>query len=148
LLKNDIPAPSPEKLELGKTPPRTVSFLTPEEITKLIKAAQDEKNPLVRQRNLAIIHVLFGSGLRVSELTNLQKSNLNLPSNQFWIIGKGNKARAAFLTKDAIQALEKYFELRQDDSPYVFVSHSNNSAGKPLTRVMVESIVRNLARKA
>ncbi len=148
LLKNDVETISPEKLELGKNPPRTINFLTLEEIQKLKKQALSEKKEILKYRNVSILEVLFGSGLRVSELINLKKENIDLEKKQFRVIWKGNKLRATFFTDEWLKFIKEYFKLRQDSSPFVFVSHSNNSSGKPLTRVMVENIVRNYAKAA
>ena len=148
LLKNDVDTISPEKLELAKNPPRTINFLTMQEVEKLKKQALAEKKEILKYRNAAILEVLFGSGLRVSELINLKKENIDLDKKQFRVIWKGNKLRATFFTIEWLEFIKKYFQLRNDESPFVFISHSNNSLGKPLTRVMVENIVRNYAKAA
>ena len=88
-LKHDIDVLSPDKLELGKIAPRVVSFLTDEEIAQLMAMpAMYEKKRLKRARDEAILHTLFGTGLRVSELVSLKKTDIKLDSNQFRVIGK------------------------------------------------------------
>jgi site-specific recombinase XerD len=60
LAKNDIPAISPEKLELAKTPPRVVNYLSEEEIEKILKAPlQIEKKSLKTLRDEAILLILY-----------------------------------------------------------------------------------------
>lgn len=76
-LKNEIDVLSPDKLELAKTPPRHVEFLTEKEIHLLLKAPKErEKNTLKRARDEAILHTLYGSGVRVSELIHLKTTHL------------------------------------------------------------------------
>ena len=88
-LKHDLDVISPDKLELGKVLPRVVSFLEDDEIhTLLAMPVMYEKKELKRLRDEAILYMLYGTGLRVSELGNLKKNDMKLDSNQFRVIGK------------------------------------------------------------
>lgn len=88
-LKHDLDVIAPEKLELGKIPPRVVSFLEDEEIEHLMAMpVLHEKKPLKRARDEAILNTLYGTGLRVSELVSLQRSDIKIDTNQFRVIGK------------------------------------------------------------
>ncbi len=138
-----------EELELSKIEPRKITFLTEEELKKLLSMPEKfEKNELKKYRDLAILHVLYGSWLRVSELINLKKEQVMFETNQLTIIWKGRKQRAVFLTKQAQEYLKKYFNLRNDNSDYVFISLSNNSYWKPLTRMAVDLLVREYSSLA
>ena len=149
LLKNDIDCMSPDKLELAKTPPREVSFLDEDEIVAILKAPEEEnKNRVQQARDLAILHFLYGTGLRVSELVALQKKDIKIDSNQFYVIGKGSKMRAIFATKQARTALTNYLNQRSEDSEYLFTSLSSNSLGNPLSKNAIEELVRKYAAKA
>jgi site-specific recombinase XerD len=149
LLKNDIDCISPDKLELAKTPPREVSFLDEEEIAAILEAPKAENKNLEQQvRDLAILQFLYGTGLRVSELVALQKKDIKLDSNQFYVIGKGSKMRAVFATKQARKALETYLNQKTEESPYLFTSLSGNSLGNALSKNAVEDIVKKYAKKA
>ena len=89
LLKNEIDCISPEKLELAKIPQREVSYLQENEIEAILNAPLFyEKNPLEQARDQLILQVLYGTGLRVSELTSLMRENLILGEKQFSIRGK------------------------------------------------------------
>ncbi len=128
LLKNDIDCISPDKLELAKVPPREVSFLNDEEITKIIDAPQVwNKNSIQQSRDEAILQFLYGTGLRVSELAMLRKKDIKIDSNQFYVIGKGSKMRAVFTTKQARASLKKYLDIKNDNGEYLFTSLSGNS---------------------
>jgi site-specific recombinase XerD len=149
LLKNDIDCISPDKLELAKTPPREVSFLDEEEIDAILKAPEGEtKNSVQQARDIAILQFLYGTGLRVSELVALQKKDIKIDSNQFYVIGKGSKMRAIFATKQARKALENYLKQRNEDSLYLFTSLSGNSLGNALSKNAVEEIVKKYAQRA
>lgn len=126
-LKHDIDVISPDKLELGKTPPRVVSFLDESEVELILSmpAQWETKNDLKRLRDEAILLVLYGTGLRVSELISLQRSDIKFNSNQFRVVGKGQKMRSVFFTKRAREKLEEYLGARSDESPHLFINLSN-----------------------
>lgn len=87
LTKNDIDVISHEKLEIAKTPPREVNFLKEKEIEILLKSPESfEKNPIKKLRDIAILHVLYGSGLRVTELITLQAKDIDFETGQFWVV--------------------------------------------------------------
>ncbi|HCY21663.1 TPA: hypothetical protein DIC40_07645 [Patescibacteria group bacterium] len=90
ILKNDIDCMSPDKLELAKTPPREVNYLDEDEILKILEAPGKLANKNVEQqtRDIAILYMLYGTGLRVTELIKLKKTDIKIDSNQFSVIGK------------------------------------------------------------
>lgn len=142
-LKNDIDCISPDKLELAKMPTREINFLTQEEIDKILSAPLEyEKDDLKRKRDFAILQVLYSTGLRVTELVSLTRSQINTETNQFSVMWKGSKIRAIFLTDKAKQALVQYLLTRNDTSEYLFVSQSPNSRGQQLSRNSIEEIVK------
>jgi integrase/recombinase XerD len=149
LHKNDIKTFPIEKLELSKLDPRVVSFLTKEEVEKILFMPEKfEKNELKKYRDLTILHILYGSWLRVSELISLKKQQISLNNNQITIVWKWRKERAVFISKKAMEYLKIYLKLRKDDSDYVIISLSRNSFWKPLSRVSVETLVRDYASLA
>lgn len=115
LAKRDIKALAPEKIELAKESSREVSFLEGAELARLLMAPK-------KSRDRAILTVLFSTGLRVSELINLDKSNINLERGEFYIRGKGGKIRPVFLSEIAKEALQRYLDKRNDTSLALFVS--------------------------
>ena len=142
-LKNDVDCIAPTKLDLAKMPTREVNFLTENEVQDLLQAPLHyENNELKMTRDYAILNVLYSTGLRVSELISLKKSQLDTWSNQFSVMWKWSKIRAIFLTDLARSALDNYLSMRTDDSEYLFVSMSSNSMWKPLSRNSVEALVK------
>jgi len=143
LIKNDFAVISPEKLELSKTEPREVHYLSEEEVDILMSMpAKHNKDPLIYARDESILWFLYGTGLRVSELISLERSNIRSDSKQFSIVGKGSKLRSVFMSQQARDKLVTYLKMRTDDSDYLFVSLSNNSYGQWLTRNSIEDIVK------
>lgn len=101
-------------------------------------------------RNKAMLEVLYGCGLRVSELIGLKISNLHLEVEFIKIEGKGNKERLIPIGNQAIKYLKIYLEevrpnlpIKSGSEDYVFL----NRRGAPLTRVMVFIIIKDLAAK-
>jgi len=122
LAKIDIKSLSAEKVELAKQEGREVSFLTMEELDRLLVAPSlYEKNNLKRMRDEAILHTLFSTGLRVSELTNLNRDQVDLERGEFSVRGKGSKIRLVFLSNEAKEKLKKYIERRKDKHKAVFI---------------------------
>lgn len=78
LSKNEIDCLSPEKIELSKIPQREVSYLQEDEIEDILNAPlRFESDPLKQARDLLILQILYGTGLRVSELIALKRENIN-----------------------------------------------------------------------
>jgi site-specific recombinase XerD len=128
LAKRDIKSMAAEKIELPKTPSRQVEFLTVEEVTRLIEATKTEKNKLTAARDEAVLQMLFSTGLRISELTNLKRDNVNIKRREFSVRGKGDKMRVVFISQDAADALEKYLKLREDSSRALFIRHKEKES--------------------
>lgn len=142
-LKNDIDCIAPDKLELSKTQPREINFLTEEEIQQILDAPLlYEKNELIKKRDYAVIYMLYSTWLRVSELISLTVWQVDLNEKQFSVVWKWSKRRSIFMTSKAKEILEDYLNSRGVKSQYLFVSMSWNSNWKPLSRNAVEDIVR------
>jgi integrase/recombinase XerD len=94
---------------------------------------------------------MFGSGLRLSEVLNLKKAEIDHQEGQLMVLGKGGKVRTTFLAPAAQESIERYLELRgQDSCPYLFISFSRNrpkeeKKWKPLTSRMAQMMLQNYA---
>ena len=138
-----------ELLEFPKKPQHLPDVLSVDEIDA-IESVIDLSQP-EGQRNKAIIETLFSCGLRVSELVNLKLSNLFLDDEFIKVEGKGSKQRLVPISEKAIHELHLYFIDRNllpiplEYQDYVFVSHRRK---KPLTRVMVFLMIKDLVEKA
>ncbi len=148
LIKQKLKVLPPEMIELGKQNDRTIKFLLPEELDKLFSCVDTSDEPGVRDR--AILEILFSTGLRVSELAALNRDQVNLDAGEFGVIGKGGKARVVFLSKRAIEWLERYMAVRKDPYRPLFIRYSGPKAEEGLTdeksRLSVRSIERMIEK--
>ena len=150
LVLSDVLEVNPtELLEFPKKPQHLPDVLSVEEIDEM-ESVIDLSQP-EGQRNKAIIETLFSCGLRVSELVNLKISNLFLEDEFIKVEGKGSKQRLVPISEKAIHELRLYFLDRNllsiplEYQDYVFVSYRRK---KPLTRVMVFLMIKELVAKA
>ena len=134
-----------ESPKIGLKLPDTLSLI---EIDKLI-AAVDLSNKQ-GERNRAILETLYSCGLRVSELTNLQLSNIHFKEGYLKVIGKGDKERLAPIGGRAIKYLTIYInevrnhqEIKKGHEDFVFL----NNRGAKLTRVMIFLIIQKLTEE-
>jgi len=147
LAKQDVKTLSAEKIELGKTTERHIDFLLPEELGRIFDAV--EKSEKIEDlRDLTILFVLFSTGLRVSELTNLKRKNIDLKRGEFMIRGKGDKPRVVFLSPEASKLLGQYFSRRTDNAEAAFVAHQGASKATALSPRSIQRIVQKYAAKA
>lgn len=137
MAKRDVETLSAEKIELAKSPSREIDVLTNEEIGRMMEAIKQEPLEVLQLRDSAILEMLFSSGVRISELTQLKIKQLNLERGEFTVRGKGDKLRLVFLSPHAIDCIKKYLKKRGDNNPALFVSHSK--IGNTVTKQM-ESI--------
>lgn len=132
LIKMDYRAPvAPENIELlrmEKKHPRVGEF---EEIKKLIESPTLlEKNKKIALRNRAILEMLFSTGMRISEVINLKKNQID-KTGRIFIRGKGKKERFVYLTPRAKKHLNNYLRVRgETNSPYLFIPYRGKNVHK------------------
>lgn len=152
LSKRDISSLSPNKIELPKISRKQVTFLDFHEIQRMLEVIKNDEEPGLRDR--AIIELLFSSGLRVSELINLNKDNININRREFTVRGKGQKDRPVFISETAAFHTNNYLKKRQDNLPPLFLSYSRNikpsNSGdyRRLTARSVQRIINKYAKLA
>jgi len=131
LARQDIQSLAPEKIELAQQEMREVDFLDTDDLQHLLDAPlESDSRDIIKLRDKAILELLFSTGLRVSELTNLNRESINLKKDEFTIRGKGKKLRIVFLSDTAKQAIKNYLENRQDIEPALFVAHDRAKKSK------------------
>ena len=150
LRKRDIESLNPERIELAKQSARDLDLITAGELDRLMQGPKGDALHALRDR--AILELLFSTGLRVSELCNLNQ-DLDLTRDEFSVRGKGDKVRVVFLSSSAKKAVAEYLKKRADMSEALFVSYgkADKSKGKDLHRLTprsVERIVKQYATKA
>lgn len=153
LSKRDISVLSAEKIEVGKNPATMVEFLDPSELERLLGSANSEDAKSLRDR--AILELLFSAGLRVSELTSINRDQVNLKNQEFSVRGKGGKVRIVFISDTAKEALGKYLGKRTDIDPALFVrlpkkgaKETDKKGNLRITQRSIQRIVKYYATKA
>lgn len=152
LSKRDIPSLSPEKIELPKVARKQVTFLHYDEINRMFDAISLDSEQGLRDR--AIVELLFSSGLRVSELANLNRDHVNTKRREFMVRGKGQKDRPVFIGETAARRVDDYLSARLDNLPPLFLSYSRNNTSsttgdyRRLTTRSIQRIINKYARLA
>ena len=94
-------------------------------------------------RNLLVIELLFSTGMRVSEISNLKIKNVDLKSKNIYIYGKGSKERIMCLANDSIEKLlEQYLDTRKNSSEYLFTNKLGNHYSAQSIRNMVNTYAK------
>lgn len=120
--KRNIPALTADKIELARTKRKQVTFLSEEELERMFAEPKLDTPQGLRDR--AILELLFSSGLRVSELTNLDRDHINLKRREFMVRGKGQKDRPIFISEAAAYWVERYIRERTDTTKPLFIRYS------------------------
>lgn len=147
--KRGIDGMAADKVELAKTVRKQVTFLNPDELGRLFAAPDINTQAGLRDR--AILELLFSSGLRVSELTGLDRDHINLKRKEFTVRGKGQKDRPIFISDAAAECIEQYLAKRDDNSKPLFVRYSGNKQVRldgNFYRLTARSVQRLVARYA
>lgn len=145
-IREDNPSALLEGPKLGLYLPDTLSYSDVEKIVDAIDKSTD-----IGKRNQCIIEVLYGCGLRVSELIELKISNINFKEGYLKVEGKGRKVRfvplADYTMKlilDYLKNIRYHYKINKKYEDYVFL----NSRGSSMSRVIVFVIIKELAEKA
>ena len=149
-LEKEITTNPSDLIESPKIGKKLPEFLTIDEIDLLIQSIDRSKKE--GERNLAILEVLYGCGLRVSELIDLKISEIYWKEGFIRIIGKGNKERLVPLGKIASKHLKIYIQevrVHQKNIKEEFIDHVFiNKNGTKLSRVMIFKIIKSLKQKS
>lgn len=126
---------------------RLPSYLSIEEVEALLDAPDLTKKGEIRDK--AMLETMYASGLRVSELINLERANLNMKRGVIKVMGKGSKERKVPIGEFALFYVIKYIEEVRNfnkgkDSKYLFL----NREGKPISRIYFFKQVRKYADRA
>lgn len=145
LMKQGLEVYSPENIELAKTESRHIDHLDISELKRMLDTSK--KHP----RNHAIMHMLFSTGLRVSELCSLNR-DIDLSKSEFTIRGKGDKLRIVFLSPKARESTREYLNNRTDMDEALFIQEGpravkleEQNVSLRLTPRSVERLVKQIA---
>lgn len=146
LLENEIRNDPTELVEMPRIGRKLPEVLTKDEVERLLGIV-DLSTP-TGERNKAIVEVLYGCGLRVSELINLRIADLHYEEYYLTVTGKGDKQRIVPLGNAASSQLRRYIRevrihqnIKKGQEQYIFL----NKSGSRLTRAMIFHIIKKLA---
>lgn len=154
VVEEDLEVLSPEQIILGKPQASVPKVLNDEQLKRLFEVQDLNKRSGIRDR--AIMETLFSTGLRVSELVSLNIDDVNLNSNEFTVIGKGNKPRIVYLSPSAISWLKQYLATRNDNYKPLFLRYSGKKMDEGdvdgeslrLTPRSVQRMIKKYAKRA
>lgn len=135
-----------EKLRNPKIKKRQPVYLTLSETEHLLATISKEKNEFLRNRDMAIVFTFLTTGMRLSELVSV---NLNdIKNDHFSIIGKGNKERTIYLTKNCIDLIDNYIRIRKKylkdkKIDALFISTRKNRISNRAVQSTVEKYLKN-----
>jgi integrase/recombinase XerD len=142
--RDDNPA---AELDLPRRRPKLPRTLSPGEAERLIEAASGTQPRDLRDR--ALVELLYGAGLRVSEAVSLEKASISLDERLVRCVGKGDKERIVPIGRQAVEAVRRYLSrgrphLDRRHRPELFL----NAQGGALTRAGAFLILKRRAEKA
>lgn len=154
LLKKDLWTLAPTTIDLIKQEDRRVEFLTEDELERLFN--KPDLTTLTWVRDLAIMKCIYSTGLRISELTNLNIEDIDLERKEFAVRWKWKKVRVVYLTEDSAEAIENYVKKRNDHLKPLFVRHNIKTDNIDvltdeklrLSRFYITMMIKNYAREA
>ncbi len=128
LVDFDKPSPiSPSAIKLIKAEKKEKQVAEFNELVELIECPTHfEEDPIVKLRNRAILELIFSTGMRISEVVNLNREQIKFQDgkvidDRIYILGKGKKQRFVYLTHRSKEFLEEYLKERLDEYPAMFV---------------------------
>ncbi len=140
----------PEKIKLAKikSDERTIKFLSLEQVKKLLDAPNISKTIGIRDK--AILELFFSTGLRIAELTSLNRDQIKIGKNtedlEVVVMGKGNRPRPVYFSPRALKWLKRYLDTRDDKEKALFINYRGpKGSDKRLSIRSIESIVKKYA---
>lgn len=136
LIDMDHPCPlPPEAVQLAKTTRKHPQVAELDALTALVESPSHfESNPRIALRNRAMLEILLATGLRISEMCNLNRTQID-ESGRIFITGKGRKQRFVYLTDRARHHLQRYLAIREDNAPALFIPYSGRHVDNPKRRI-------------
>ena len=126
---------SPEMVKMAKTERKHPQVAELADLIKLIEAPSSlETNRKVALRNRAILEIIFSTGMRISEVCGLSKSQID-GTGRIFIMGKGKKQRFVYLTPRAREHLDRYLAIRNDNVPALFKPYRGRNAADKESRI-------------
>jgi len=147
LIEVDYPCPvPPEAVKLIKTERKHGQVAELNDLVSLIEAPSHlESNPKAGLRNRAMLEILFATGMRISELCNLNREQID-DTGRIFITGKGKKQRFVYLTPRAREHLDRYLITRKDSCPALFIPYAGRNVANSKKRLSANYLQERIKR--
>ncbi len=142
------------KIKEGKQLPRTIDLKYIKKLFNYIYAQKEKRGNFnngsykILVRDIAVIEMLFATGMRVSELSNLKLKNINLSKGEVLVQGKGNRERIIPIpNNETLNVLYTHYELNKDkiiNESYFFLNRLNNRLSEQSIRLMIRNYIKKL----
>lgn len=155
LAKRDIDVISSDKLELPKMPERHVEALDREELERFFNEIDIRDEIGIRDRTM--VELLYSTGLRISELTALNRADIDISKHEMVVRGKGRKLRTVFISPRSMEWISAYLSERKDNWIPLFINYRRSrqkeedlSSGEQyrLSNYSIQQMVRKYAQLA
>jgi len=136
LIDMDLPCPlPPDAVPLSKATRKHPQVAELDALTMLVESpSRFESDLRIAARNRAILEVLLATGMRISEVCNLERTQID-DSGRIFITGKGRKQRFVYLTDRARHHLTTYLSTRSDNAPALFIPYAGRNVNDPRRRI-------------
>jgi site-specific recombinase XerD len=147
LIEVDYPCPvPPEAVKLIKTERKHGQVAELNDLVSLIEAPSHlESNPKAGLRNRAMLEILFATGMRISELCNLNREQID-DTGRIFITGKGKKQRFVYLTPRAREHLDRYLITRKDSCSALFIPYAGRNVANSKKRLSANYLQERIKR--
>lgn len=135
-----------EDIKIPKREKRIINYLTESEVDRFIFVVGEKcrgYSNFNRLRNIAIVSLLYDSGIRISELCSLNRNSIK--DRQFIVIGKSKNPRVCFITEKTERRIKDYLDLRDDNDRALFIA---NQTGKRITSDNVRKVFQNVCNRS
>jgi site-specific recombinase XerD len=154
LEKKWFPSLSATAIDLIKAEERQVEFLTQDELKRLFSTP--DTATLIWTRDVAIMEMIYSTGLRISELTSLDIKDIDLKRKEFAVRWKWRKVRVVYITENASALIQNYLDKRNDHLSPLFIRHNINTDNidilenerMRLSRFFITTMIKKHALKA
>lgn len=148
--ERNITSLPPSKVKLAKNKKdKDVKFLDLEQIQRLLDSPDTSKQQGLRDK--AILETFFSTGLRISELSSLDRKQLQIKKStddlEISIVGKGGRIRAVYFSSRSVKALRKYLDNRNDMDPALFINYKPGIEKTDSSRRLSNRAIENIVKK-
>jgi site-specific recombinase XerD len=149
-VEKNIASLSPSKIKLARDKSdKEIKFLKLDQLERLLLSP--DKNKIIGLRDRAILETLFSTGLRVAELTSLNRDQLRINDKtedlEISIIGKGSKVRTVYFSKRAVSAIRDYLKNRKDIDEALFINYKPGIEKTGLERRLTTKSIEDIVKK-